>query len=69
MDKPEVRYLEAELSTVKVHPGDVVVIHAKRVLSTAQRANVCEAIGLAFPDNKCIVVDSGFRLGIVEKAE
>jgi hypothetical protein len=57
---------DADVSKMRVDPGDVVVVTSPVPLSASQRAALRDQAAAVFPDNTVVVLEGGVTLGKVQ---
>lgn len=65
MAEAEIRFID-ELASVRVKPGDVLVLHCAKQLSSDHRRGIRDEVEKAFPGHKCIVLCGEIRFGVAE---
>lgn len=65
----QVEYLGPEVRTLKVEPGDVLVITYERQLSQGLCEHIHKQMSSIFPNNKALILDGGFKIGVVRSTE
>lgn len=55
-----------ELIRVALKPGDTLVLMVEKVLTPGQRDALRDALDTLFPNNKCLCLDGGMKLAVIE---
>jgi tRNA G37 N-methylase Trm5 len=68
IDIEKIEWTTAELATIEFRPGDTAVLMFPQRLSMDQVQHISEHWTRTHPGIKCVVLDSGARLGVIREA-
>ncbi len=69
MAEPNIEYLEHELGTLEVRPGDAIVVRFKSRVPQPGVAMIRKSLQRVFPDNRCVVLCEGAEIGVMREAQ